>query len=143
MEKKFLPIGTVVQLEGKSRKIMITGYSSKMVDSDKVFDYNGIIFPDGLLINLYGLFNESDIAEVFYEGYRDDSYDKYISTLQDVSNGHALTFEGGKNVAARRRGRVPKEPTRPLSKSELKSMYTRQEISGGQTEVFDFSQLRK
>ena len=44
MNKKELPIGTVVMLVGGSKKVMITGYRSKNADADKVFDYNIIIF---------------------------------------------------------------------------------------------------
>ena len=53
MNKKELPIGTVVMLVGGSKKVMITGYRSKNADADKVFDYNGCVFPEGLMENIY------------------------------------------------------------------------------------------
>ena len=62
MNKKELPIGTVVMLVGGSKKVMITGYRSKNADADKVFDYNGCVFPEGLMENIYCLF-----ALIFYE----------------------------------------------------------------------------
>ena len=66
MNKKELPIGTVVMLVGGSKKVMITGYRSKNADADKVFDYNGCVFPEGLMENIYCLFDASQIEDVIY-----------------------------------------------------------------------------
>ena len=65
MINKDLPIGTVVLLRGGLKKVMITGYSSvSREDSEKVYDYNGCIFPEGFMENVYVLFDASQIEEI-------------------------------------------------------------------------------
>ena len=84
MINKDLPIGTVVLLRGGLKKVMITGYSSvSREDSEKVYDYNGCIFPEGLMENVFCLFDASQIEEVFYEGLRNEEYDEYDSDIED------------------------------------------------------------
>mgnify|MGYP003484963103 CR=1 FL=1 len=69
MKEKFLPIGTVVLLKGGLKKIMITGLSSvSRDDSEKVYDYNGCIFPEGIMENVFSLFDAEQIEEVLYMG---------------------------------------------------------------------------
>ena len=43
--ERFLPIGTVVLLQGASKKVMITGFASVSPDTgEKVFDYSYFYF---------------------------------------------------------------------------------------------------
>ena len=49
-QEKFLPIGSVVILEGGTKKIMITGFCSiSEMDRTQVYDYSGCIYPEGYL----------------------------------------------------------------------------------------------
>ena len=124
MDKKNLPIGTVVQLENKTRKLMITGYKSKKIDDDRVYDYNGILFPEGLMENIYGLFDASDIAEIFYEGYKDDKYKEYIKKIDGITVAGISHYEkDGKKPDSRGRRRVPQAPKHPKSKAEMLAEY--------------------
>ena len=79
VKKGLLPIGTVVLLEGGTRKVMICGYSSKSEDDEKVYDYNGCIFPEGFLENIYLLFNHDQIDDICFVGYKDDDYEEYVN----------------------------------------------------------------
>jgi len=145
MDKKNLPIGSVVILEGKERKLMITGYRSKASGEDIVYDYNGILFPEGLMENRYALFNADDIVEVFYEGLKNENYDKYIKTINEMHSGGVVTLtnaDGSKRVE-RVGKRAPSKPSEPMSISEMRAKYTKVEISSGQTEMFDFDKLKK
>ena len=50
MNKKFLPIGTVVLLKGGVKKLMITGFMSVEKENiNKAYDYCGCLYPEGVL----------------------------------------------------------------------------------------------
>ena len=54
MNKSFLPIGSVVLLEGASKMIMINGYCAVTSSvKDKVFDYRGCPYPEGIIAVSY------------------------------------------------------------------------------------------
>lgn len=68
-----LPIGSVVLVGNSKKKIMIVGVCQKGGrDEVKVWDYAGVIFPEGYLDqNKMLLFNHDQIAQVFMLGYQD------------------------------------------------------------------------
>ena len=74
MESKYLPIGSVCTIKGKSRKVMITGYYSiKFNGNLRINDYKGCIYPEGLLISDQTCsFNHSDIEKVDFVGYKNE-----------------------------------------------------------------------
>ena len=78
MKKGLLPIGTVVLLEGGTKKVMICGYSSKSKGDSKVFDYNGCVFPEGFMENIYCLFNHDQIETVYYDGLKNNEFVEYM-----------------------------------------------------------------
>lgn len=145
VKKGLLPIGTVVLLEGGTRKVMICGYSSKSEDDEKVYDYNGCIFPEGFLENIYLLFNHDQIDDICFVGYKDDDYEEYVNNGITTSAyiGNGLEGPDASSGGSRRKGRIRKAPTNPLSASEMRAKYTTEKISGGQTKKFDFSTLDK
>lgn len=147
MNKSLLPIGTVVLLKGATKKLMITGYYSKTADSNKIYTYNACIFPEGYMENTFCLFDANQIDEVFYKGLENDEFEKYTDSLSSeynladgkgLRNSDIVTNKKDK----KRRGRVPKAPTKPMSSSEMRAKYTTQKISGNQSKVFDFSKLK-
>lgn len=147
MKKGLLPIGTVVQLEGGSKKVMITGYYSKAEGESKIYQYNGCIFPEGFMENVFCLFDQHQISEVFYKGLENDEYENYVKDISsgpnigDLGNGlSAPDTQKLKKVNPRAR---LKAPTNPLSSSEMRAKYTVEKISGGQTKKFDVSKLNK
>ncbi len=145
MNNELLPIGTVVLLNGGTKKVMICGYSSKSEEDGKTYDYNGCIFPEGFMENIFCLFNKNQIDEVCYKGYVDDDFDKYVRRMVSSDNtslSHGLTNSQEDVKAAKRKSRARKSPTNPLSTSEMRAKYTVEKISGGQTEKFDFNKLK-
>ncbi len=86
MEKELLPIGTVVMLEGGTKKVMITGFCSVPNDNDEeIYDYSGCMYPEGVInSDEVLLFNNGDINEVFFKGYEDDDEKEFKSELYSI-----------------------------------------------------------
>lgn len=143
---KLLPIGTVVRLTDGSKKLMVTGYYSKVPNENKIYTYNACVFPEGFMENTFCLFDANQIDEVLYLGLENDDFKQYLQNLDskfDVSSGViSADAKVSGSGEVKRRGRVPKAPTKPLSASEMRARYTKQKISGNQTELFDFDTLK-
>ena len=80
-----LPIGSVVALKDEEKKLMIFGIKQKNVDTDELFDYVGVMYPEGNLGPEYQyLFNQDQISEVFFVGYESEERDYFINNLKKV-----------------------------------------------------------
>ncbi len=86
--KEFLPLGSVVLLKEATKKIMIVGFlTSRMNDENKVYDYAGCLFPEGILSSDESLlFNEEDIQEVVARGYENEETKEFNSKLEELLN---------------------------------------------------------
>lgn len=84
--KKYLPIGSVVILKNGTKRIMITGYVSiDMEKKDKVYDYIGCMFPEGVISTRQSLlFNHDDIEKVFCLGFSDEEQKEYMKKLKET-----------------------------------------------------------
>ncbi len=84
-EMSILPIGSVVLLKEATKKIMITGFASVSPDTgDKVYDYSGCVYPEGFVdYDEVFVFDHSQIAEVYFLGYRDQEQVEFMSKLQE------------------------------------------------------------
>lgn len=73
-EKKYLPIGSIVLLEGGKKKVMITGYCMQTEEKPgEIFDYSGCVYPEGVIrSDVTLIFNHSQIKELFHSGYLDE-----------------------------------------------------------------------
>lgn len=73
-EKKYLPIGSIVLLEGGKKKVMITGYCMQTEERPgEIFDYSGCVYPEGVIrSDITLIFNHSQIKELFHSGYLDE-----------------------------------------------------------------------
>ncbi|BBO00022.1 DUF4176 domain-containing protein [Sporolactobacillus terrae] len=69
-----LPIGSIVRLEDGDVKLMILNraplYNQKGVIG--YFDYSACIYPSGKVEEQVYFFNHENIAEIYFEGYRDE-----------------------------------------------------------------------
>lgn len=77
MEKigeKYLPIGTVVMLKGGTKRVMIIGFCAvAKTNVDKLYDYSGCLYPEGLLSSeQVALFDHEQIEEVYHMGLAND-----------------------------------------------------------------------
>lgn len=91
--EKFLPIGSVVLLKNGKKRLMITGFCvSPEEDKEKVYDYSGCLYPEGIITtDQTGLFNHDQIEKIFAIGYSDNEekdFKKKLNDLLEVKNGH-------------------------------------------------------
>lgn len=102
MKEKFLPIGSVVMLNGGTKPIMIISYcifpKNTEKNEKKMFEYGGCTYPEGLVdSNLILAFDHSQIAEIIYTGYETEeqtnlsnglinAYDKYKAQFEKEGN---------------------------------------------------------
>ncbi len=72
MYKDLLPIGSVVLLVGGDKRLMITGRIQTKTDSDVIYDYTGVLYPEGMISSddMY-FFNRDAISRVFFIGFQD------------------------------------------------------------------------
>lgn len=84
--EKFLPIGSVVMLEGASKKIMITGFLPiQEDDKETMWDYSGCMYPEGFLSSEQMiLFKHDQIENVYYYGLVDEEQEQFAETLKQV-----------------------------------------------------------
>lgn len=86
MNKRYLPIGSVIRLKNNDKMIMITGYYSVEYARDlEIYDYSGCAYPEGVMIKSSCCsFNQSDIKEVLFEGYKTDEYKTLTNGLNEI-----------------------------------------------------------
>lgn len=84
--EKYLPIGTVVMLKGGEKRVMITGFTVITEnDPEKMWDYSGCLFPEGLIrSNEVCLFNHEQIEQVYHLGLVDDEEKELKENLAKV-----------------------------------------------------------
>lgn len=86
--EKYLPIGTVCLLDNATKKVMIIGFAAKGKESgDKMFDYVGCMYPEGMLSSEQNLlFNHNQIKEIYYMGYSNNEDKEFKNRLVDLVN---------------------------------------------------------
>lgn len=83
--EEFLPIGSVVLLEGGNKPIMICGRVQAMAGSDEIYDYSACYYPEGILDpSSMFFFNRGDIAEVRFVGFEDQTELDYRAQLDSL-----------------------------------------------------------
>lgn len=85
MNEKFLPIGSVVKLNGVEKPIMIFGFLQKSgVSRVQVVDYIGVPYPEGNIGPYAQIgFQRTDIVEILHEGYRTDDLEKWEKLFEE------------------------------------------------------------
>ncbi len=73
MELEYLPLGSVVKLQGGDAELMIIGRLPIMSNEEQsealVYDYMACLDPVGVNVEEAYYFNQDDINEVVFEGY--------------------------------------------------------------------------
>ena len=89
-EFDFLPLGSVVLLQGGTRKILIIarGLNVKREDDTYFFDYGGVLYPEGLTGDQMVYFNHDGIVKVYFHGYSDGEDDAMVTTLDEYIASH-------------------------------------------------------
>lgn len=67
-----LPIGSVVVVGDSKKKVMIIGVCQKGGSEGKIWDYCGVVYPEGFLDpQKMFLFNNEQISQIIALGYQD------------------------------------------------------------------------
>ncbi|MDD6879380.1 MAG: DUF4176 domain-containing protein [bacterium] len=86
IKEKFLPIGTVCLLKGGTKRVMITGFCSISNDEqEKMYDYSGCMYPEGVLSSdQTALFDHDQIERVDFYGLIDDEEKTFKKNLNEL-----------------------------------------------------------
>ena len=89
-QSSFLPLGSIVLLEGGVQKMMIVGrgLNVKHGEGTYFFDYSAVMFPQGLVDDKVAYFNHDGIAKVVSYGYMDEDSDIVDKNLEDYVDEH-------------------------------------------------------
>ena len=84
-ERGLLPIGTVVLLKESTKRVMIVGICQKAVTSGNLYDYVGVVFPEGFVSSdKMFLFNKEQIKQIFAVGYQDMEQLEFLAKADQV-----------------------------------------------------------
>lgn len=91
MIKGLLPIGSVVLVGNSKKKVMIVGLCQKGGAEGKLWDYAGVVFPEGYIDpNKMFLFNNEQITQIYALGYQDAEQiafkEKADAMMQELRN---------------------------------------------------------
>lgn len=84
MYKDLLPIGSVVLLNGGTKRVMICGRIQARAGEDKVYDYSACYFPEGIIDDSSMFFFDRDAIEVvFFIGCQDEEELRFRNEVLD------------------------------------------------------------
>ena len=88
--KKYLPIGSVLLLKNSKKRVMVVGVKQKQVDADKVWDYSGCLFPEGIIDpeRLF-LFDAEQIERLYFIGLQDGESLAFQERLSQMDESEA------------------------------------------------------
>ncbi|WML41342.1 DUF4176 domain-containing protein [Neobacillus sp. OS1-2] len=76
---KYLPIGSVVLLEGGTKRVMIYGRKQQELNTNKIWDYIACLYPEGNINEQYMyLFNHDQIEKIYFIGYQDEEEFEFV-----------------------------------------------------------------
>lgn len=85
IEEKYLPIGTVIEVDNSDLRLIIVGYGVIDEDTNERFDYIGYPYPNGFVsIKATALFNKDRIGKILFYGYKDETYKKMLESAQKL-----------------------------------------------------------
>ena len=102
MDQKYLPLGSIVILEGGIQKMLIISRALNVNNGGKqyYFDYGAVPYPEGLVSDQMAYFNADAISRVVFEGYHDvddeammDNIRRYIEANPDRLRGDPKNWQ--------------------------------------------------
>ena len=100
--EKYLPLGSVVLLQGGVQKALIIGRGLIVRNGSEefFFDYGGVAYPEGLVGDQMVYFNNDKIGKVVFEGYTDiddenfvENIHRYLAEHPDMKKGDPATWQ--------------------------------------------------
>ena len=89
----WLPIGSVVLLNGANKSLMVISRFVYNVDDGKYYEYCGCLYPEGISDSEYYFFNHDEIGLVVQAGFEDEYEKLYRTTVLDGINVSLLNQE--------------------------------------------------
>lgn len=87
MTNMYLPIGSVVLLKNATKRLMIVSIGMTDLDTGVTYDYGSVLYPEGYVgSDAIFMFNNSDVAKVYFSGYDDDERREFLSKLPDINS---------------------------------------------------------
>lgn len=79
----FLPIGSIVVVQGGIKKLMIISraVTTAVNGQKKFFDYGACAYPEGMVGDKALYFNHAQIFKVIFEGYTDDDNELALASI--------------------------------------------------------------
>ena len=89
---RFLPVGSVVLLEGATKRLMITGFCTiDSAESEKIYDYCGCLYPEGMISSdETALFDHDQIKEIYHIGFSDPEEVAFKERLNELVNASVM-----------------------------------------------------
>lgn len=85
----WLPLGSIVMLEGEELPVMVFGRIQRNVETGEVFEYVGCQYPIGNVgKDQYIFFNSDMISHLVFLGYRDQAEMALSKKLSEIAAGH-------------------------------------------------------
>ena len=85
--KKYLPVGSIVLLKNTKYRVMVIGYKPKIVGDDKIWDYSGCPFPEGVIdAHKLFVFNDNQIDKLFFIGLQDTDSMTFLKLLGEADS---------------------------------------------------------
>ncbi|MDR1565471.1 MAG: DUF4176 domain-containing protein [Oscillospiraceae bacterium] len=88
MLEGLLPIGSVVLLKNSTKRVMIIGFCQKNANKSEVqlWDYAGIVFPEGYLAaDKVFLFNHEQVEKIYALGYQDEEQFVFKEKIDNIA----------------------------------------------------------
>lgn len=82
----WLPIGSVVLLNGANKSLMVISRFVYNVDDGKYYEYCGCLYPEGISDSEYYFFSHDEIGLVVQRGFEDEYEKLYRKTVLDGIN---------------------------------------------------------
>lgn len=92
----YLPLGSIVLMDGGIQKILITSRGLVVAHNDEqfFFDYAGVPYPQGLISDDLLYFNHENIAKVVFEGFKDDDDAVIVNNINRFIEDHPNMIKG-------------------------------------------------
>ena len=83
---ELLPVGSVVLLEGATKKTIIMGIFQISEDHPgKIYEYLGVPYPEGYMgAGTSYLFKQKDVVEVIWRGHEDEEREAMLNMLENL-----------------------------------------------------------
>ena len=89
MNGSLLPIGSVVLLNGATRRLMVCGRVQTDISTGITYDYSACLYPEGIVdsSSLY-MFNNDNIQKIFFIGFQDEEEIQFKQFLAQELSKH-------------------------------------------------------